>query len=304
MGGELLTVQAGLLDVGTAELGAPHLGLVLVGAFISMALAAASLVNAVRLQGARWRERFGTDLGLGLRQSFVYLDVDRLFTLNLLALGAAAGGVLWLTGQALAAFIALLALGAVPGVALAWLRRERLKRLSAQWPDAVMLVASALRAGSSLAQGLGQAARELPAPAGLELSLTVREQRLGVSLDDAMAHLERRVRLEAVTLFAASVRIAQETGGNLAETLERLADTLRRKASLEGKIDALTAQGRMQGWVMAALPLAVGAALFAIEPQAMSPLVSTWQGWCVCAGVVLLEGLGLFFIRKIVSIDV
>ena len=304
MGGELLTAQAGLLDVGAAELGTPHLGLVLVGAFISMALAAASLVNAVRLQGARWRERFGTDLGLGLRQSFVYLDVDRLFMLNLLALGAAAGGVLWLTGQPLAAFIALLALGAVPGVALAWLRRERLKTLSAQWPDAVMLVASALRAGSSLAQGLGQAARELPAPAGLELSLTVREQRLGVSLDDAMAHLERRVRLEAVTLFAASVRIAQETGGNLAETLERLADTLRRKASLEGKIDALTAQGRMQGWVMAALPLAVGAALFAIEPQAMSPLVSTWQGWCVCAGVVLLEGLGLFFIRKIVSIDV
>jgi len=304
MGGELLTAQAGLLDVGTSELGAAHLGLVLVGAFISMALAAASLVNAVRLQGARWRERFGTDLGLGLRQSFVYLDVDRLFMLNLLALGAAAGGVLWLTGQALAAFIALLALGAVPGVALAWLRRERLKTLSAQWPDAVMLVASALRAGSSLAQDLGEAARELPAPAGLELTLAVREQRLGVSLDDAMAHLERRVRLESVTLFAASVRIAQETGGNLAETLERLADTLRRKASLEGKIDALTAQGRMQGWVMAALPLAVGAALFAIEPQAMSPLVSTWQGWCVCAGVVLLEGLGLFFIRKIVSIDV
>jgi tight adherence protein B len=304
MGGELVTVQAGLLDVGTADLGAAHLGLVLVGAFISMALAAASLVNAVRLQGARWRERFGADLGLGLRQSFVHLDVDRLFMLNLLALGAAAGGVLWLTGQALAAFIALLALGAVPGMALAWLRRERLNKLSAQWPDAVMLVASALRAGSSLAQGLGQAARELPAPAGLELSLAVREQRLGVSLDDAMAHLERRVRLEAVTLFAASVRIAQETGGNLAETLERLADTLRRKASLEGKIDALTAQGRMQGWVMAALPLAVGAALFAIEPQAMSPLVTTWQGWCVCAGVVLLEGLGLFFIRKIVSIDV
>ncbi len=304
MGGELVTVQAGLLDVGPTPRDLGHLGLVLVGAFISVALAAASLVNAVRLQGARWRERFGADLGLGLRQSFVYLDVDRLFMLNLLALGAAAGGVLWLTGQALAAFIALLALGAVPGVALTWLRRERLNKLAAQWPDAVMLVASALRAGSSLAQGLSQAARELPAPAGLELGLAVREQRLGVSLDEAMAHLERRVRLEAVTLFAASVRIAQETGGNLAETLERLADTLRRKASLEGKIDALTAQGRMQGWVMAALPLAVGAALFAIEPQAMSPLVTTWQGWCVCAGVVLLEGLGLFFIRKIVSIDV
>ena len=90
-----------------------------------------------------------------------------------------------------------------------------------------------------------------------------------------------------------TLAIQRETGGNLAETLERLADTLRRKAALEGKIDALTAQGRMQGWVMAALPLAVGAALFAIEPQAMSPLVTTWQGWCVCAGLHGANGQGV-----------
>jgi tight adherence protein B len=277
---------------------------VLAGAFASVTLASLALAATLRDQGSRWRERFSADLGLGLRQSFVYLDVGRLFRLNLLALGAAAGGALWLTGQPVAALVALIAVGAVPGVALGWMRRARMRRLAAQLPDAVMMVAGALRAGSSLPQAIAQAARELPAPAGRELDLVVREQRLGVGLDASMANLERRVPLEDVTLFAAALRISQETGGNLAETLERLADTLRRKYAIEGKIDALTAQGRLQGWVMAGLPLAVAGALFAIEPQAMQPLVTTWQGWMVCALIVVLELLGLHFIRKIVSIDV
>jgi tight adherence protein B len=277
---------------------------VLAGAFVAVALGSLALAGTLGSRGSRWRERFNADLGLGLRQSFVYLDVGHLFRLNLLALGAAAGGALWLTGQPVAALIALLAVGAAPSLALGWMRRNRIRRLAVQLPDAVMMVSGALRAGSSLPQAIAQAARELPAPVGRELDLVVREQRLGVGLDASMAHLERRVPLEDVTLFAAAVRISQETGGNLAETLERLAETLRRKYAIEGKIDALTAQGRLQGWVMAVLPLGVAGALFAIEPQAMRPLLTTWQGWSVCALVLVLEGLGLHFIRKIVNIDV
>lgn len=276
----------------------------LVAAFGAVVLASMTIASGVRATAGRWRARFDADLGLGLRQSFVYLDVSRLFRLNLAVIAAVAAGVLWLTGQPLAALIALLAAGAAPGLLLAWLRRQRLQRFAVQLPDAVMLVSGALRAGSSVPQAIAQAARELPAPAGREFDLVIREQRLGVGIDTAMLHLEQRVPLEDVTLFAAAVRIAQETGGNLAETLERLADTLRRKSAIEGKIDALTVQGRLQGWVMALLPLLVGAALFAIEPHAMRPLVTTWQGWLVCVFVLAFEGLGLHFIRRIVSIDV
>jgi tight adherence protein B len=278
--------------------------LVLGAAFASVSFAAVALAATVRTHGARWRERFGDDLGLGLRQSFVYLDVGHLFRLNLLMLGLAAGGALWLTGQALAALAALVVVGALPGLMLGLLQRQRLRRLSAQLPDAVMLIAGALRAGSSLPQAISQAARELPSPSSREFDLVIREQRLGVGLDASMSSLERRAPLEEVTLFAAAVRISQDTGGNLAETLERLADTLRRKAALEGRIEALTAQGRLQGWVMALLPLAVAAALFAIEPQAMRPLVTTWHGWGVCVLVLVLEVLGLHVIRRIVNIDV
>ncbi|MFZ4758714.1 MAG: type II secretion system F family protein [Burkholderiaceae bacterium] len=276
----------------------------LVAAFACVGFATLAIVALVRTHAARWRERFGTELGFGLRQSFLYVDIGRLFRFNMVVLGALALGVLVSTGQPIVMVVALAVAGLAPGACLAWLRHRRLQRLVAQLPDAVVMIAGALRAGSSLAQAVAQSARELPAPLGRELDLVVREQRLGVGIDASMMHLERRAPLEEVTLLAAAVRIALESGGNLAETLERLGDTLRRKAALEGRIDALTAQGRLQGWVMAAMPLVVGAALFVIEPQAMRPLVDTWQGWCVCGGVVLLEALGLHVIRRIVDIDV
>jgi tight adherence protein B len=283
---------------------APELAWVLAAAGACVGLSSVALFHLLRRGGARWRDRFRADLGAGLRQSFVYLDVGRLFRLNVAAMCGLGLLALVLTGEPLLALVLAAGAGAMPGAALAWMRARRLANLRAQLPDAVMLVAGALRAGSSLPQSIAQAARELPSPAGREFDLVVREQRLGVGLDASMSGLERRAPLEDVTLFAAAVRIAQESGGNLAETLERLAETLRRKAAVEGKIDALTAQGRLQGWVMTALPVIVGAALVMIEPQAMRPLWVTWQGWAVCAGIVALLALGLHVIRRIVDIDV
>jgi len=278
--------------------------MVLASACVSVLLAAWALASLLGQTARRWHERFGSELGRGLQQSFLYLDTVRLFRLNLALLAAVAAAAAWLTGQPLAVLLALALVGSAPSLAIAWLRHRRLTRLVGQLPDAAMLIAGALRSGGSLSQAIAQAARELPSPAGRELDLVMREQRLGVSLDEAVSHLERRAPIEEVTLLAAAVRISQESGGNLAETLERLAESLRRKAAIEGKIDALTAQGRLQGWVMALLPLVVAMALFVIEPDAMRPLFATWQGWVVCAVVLVMEGLGLYFIRRIVAIDV
>ncbi len=283
---------------------AEPMAMVLACAFVATALGAWALARTVSDKARRYQQRFRTELGAGLRQGFLFIDIGRAFRLNLLAVGVAAVAGYGLTGQPLVVFVVLLVAGALPTAGLAWFRRRRLARLTQQLPDAVMLIAGSLRVGSSLPQALAQAARELPAPAGQEFGLAVREQRLGVSLEESMAHLERRVPLPEMALFAAAVRIAQETGGNLAETLERLADTLRRKLAVEGKIDALTAQGRLQGWVMALMPIAIAGVLFVIEPHAMRPLVTTWQGWAVCLGVLGLEAMGLYFIRRIVRIDV
>jgi len=127
---------------------------------------------------------------------------------------------------------------------------------------------------------------------------------MGIPLETALMQLAHRAPSEGLSLFVSAVRISQESGGQLAQTLDRLADTLRRKAALEGRIDALTAQGRLQGWVMVALPLAVGLALFVIEPQAMQALWTTWPGQLLMVAVALLEACGLHFIRRITEVEV
>jgi tight adherence protein B len=131
----------------------------------------------------------------------------------------------------------------------------------------------------------------------------LREQRIGASFESGTAGLERRAPEETLLLCAA-LRISRQTGGNRAQTLEALADSLRRKIALEGKIRALTAQGRLQGWAMGMLPALCGGALALIEPDAMSLLVSTAFGWATCAALLIMQGMGLYFLRRIVRIDV
>ena len=274
-------------------------------AFAGALLCAGWLLAAVvRERGRRWIEGFDTQLGAGLRQSFLYIQPQRLLWMNLgvaVALGVFAE---WVLGAGLALPIALLAAGVLPSLVLHRLQARRRARLMAQWPEAVMLVAGALSAGAGLTQALRQVAHDLPAPVGQELELLLREHRLGVSLDQALQHLEIRLPMEGVQLFAAALRIAQESGGNLSETLTRLSTALRRKAEIEGRIDALTAQGRLQGVVMSVLPLVLGGALLVIDPEAMRPLFATWQGAVVCGVVVVLLGLGWVSILRIVRIDV
>lgn len=271
---------------------------------LGVALGALVAARAVQRLWPTYRRRFDREMTRQLNRAYLYVDASRVFALNAVAVVLAVGGVLWWSGSlVLAAVVALLA-GAVPRVLWWWLRRRRLARLRQQLPDVAMLLGGGLRAGMSLGQAMGQCAAELPNPMRQELELLLREQRLGASFDAALAGLERRAPLEEVQLLGAALRISRHTGGHLADTLDALADALRRKIALEGKIAALTAQGRLQGWVMGLLPVLCALALAWIEPEAMRLLVTTPLGWSTCAGLLVMQGLGLYFLRRIVSIDV
>lgn len=254
--------------------------------------------------GAGYHRHFSGRVGNGMRDLLLYVDVERLFRANLLFCVAACALVWLLTGSLFLVLAGVALVGALPSLTIAWLGRKRRDAFARQLPDAMMLIAGAMRAGASMTLALRQMSSELPAPGGQEFDLMLRELRLGVTLDDALLNLERRMGCDDLRLFGAAVRIANESGGNLAETLERLADTVRKKQALEDKIVALTSQGRLQGWIMVALPIGVGMALFAIEPDAMAPLLHSWFGWVVMAVVAFLEVIGLLFIRKIMAIDV
>lgn len=239
-----------------------------------------------------------------LSEMFIFVDPTKLFYLNLLALVFLPAALYVLTDNP------VLALGAVvlsivgPKLLVAWLKKRRERRFEEQLPDALLMIAGTLRAGASLNVAMESMVSESKPPVSQEFELMLREQRLGVDLDTALQNMEKRMPLQDFIMVVAGMRISREVGGNLADTLEGIADTLRRKLTMEGKIQALTAQGRMQGIVMTCLPLFLMVILRWMEPQAMEPLFTTWYGWIVLAVIVVAEIVGYFFIRKIVNIDV
>ena len=132
----------------------------------------------------------------------------------------------------------------------------------------------------------------------------LREQRIGVSFDTALDNLNARMPSEATALVVASLRVAAQTGGNLAEALEGISETLRARLQLQGKVRALTAQGRMQAWIVGSLPILLAVVLDYMEPEAMALLWHTPLGWGVLLVVAVLETTGVVMIRRIVNIDI
>jgi len=166
------------------------------------------------------------------------------------------------------------------------------------------MLASSLRAGTSLQIAMDITIRETPAPLSQELGVVVREQRLGMALEDALESLATRLKLEEVDLVVAAMTIARDVGGNLAETLDQLSHTLRAKATMEGKIRSLTSQGKLQGLIVGMLPIFLMLVLSRMQHDAMQPLFHSLLGYAVLGVIGLLEIIGFLMIRKIVAIDV
>ena len=253
---------------------------------------------------ARYRANFTARTSFQVREFFLFVDPRKLYVGNLavMALGAA---LTWMvTASALVSIASLFVLALLPRLLYAWLRKRRLARFEVQLPDALMMLAGGLRAGVGVGPAIAQLVAEAEAPLAQEFALVLREQRLGVTLEQSLNNLGRRVPTQTTTLVVSAIRIAIETGGGLAETLERTAHTIRSRLHMEGKIAALTSQGKLQAWVVGALPLLLMVVLNRMEPEAMGHLWHTRLGWAVLVVIALLELIGIYVIRRIVAIDV
>ncbi len=253
---------------------------------------------------ARYRETFTSQANVKLRELFLFIDPSRLYALNFVLL-VFGGCVVWVvTGSFVLVLPVVFVLSLIPRFVLQHMRQSRLDKFEQQLPDALLMLASGMRAGASLTMSTQQLVRESEAPIAQEFELMLREQRLGVALDTALENLLARVPLQSLSLVVAAMRIANETGGGLAEALDRAAQTLRSKMAMEGKIKALTAQGKMQAWVVGMLPISLIYVLSKMEPEAMEKLWTTPIGYGTLAAIAILEFFGIVLIRKIVAVDV
>lgn len=252
----------------------------------------------------RYRAAFTERARFQVQEFFLFIDPRTLFAANLAVMLVGALLAWIVTGQLLMAVPVFFTLALLPRVLYRRLRQKRLRKFDEQLPDALMMLSGAMRAGAGLSSAIGQMVQEAPAPLGQEFSLLLREQRLGVTLEQSLNGMARRVPTQTTTLVVSAMRIATETGGGLAETLERTAHTIRARLQMEAKIDALTAQGKLQAWVVGLLPVALLLVLNKMEPEAMGLLWSSRLGWMTIAVLCLFEFMGIFVIRKIVAIDV
>ncbi|MBS0417471.1 MAG: type II secretion system F family protein [Proteobacteria bacterium] len=250
-----------------------------------------------------YKRRF-TSMAQGkLEEQFVFYDANKLFTFQVIALALPVLMWFMMDGWFVPAVFAVVIVVA-PRVIFAVLARRRSLKIVLQLPDMLLMLGSSLRAGTSLQIALDVAMAETPAPLSQEMGIVVREQRLGVAVEDALETMGMRLKLDEMDLVIAAMTIARDAGGNLAETLDQLAHTLRAKATMEGKIRSLTAQGKLQGWIAAALPLLLLVVMSHMQHDAMAPMFNTLGGYATLAVIGLMELCGYFFIRKIVNIDV
>ncbi|HEY9460858.1 MAG TPA: type II secretion system F family protein [Paralcaligenes sp.] len=252
----------------------------------------------------RYQTAFEKEAKARLSEFFLFFDPAQLWLVNvilctcLVATIFVVSGAPWLAGCAGAMALVM------PQYVIARMRRRRLAHFDEQLPDVLLALAGALRAGSGVQAALRHIVAQAPNPLAQEFGLMLREQRIGVSFEQALTELYVRVPTEGTGLIVSSLKIAVQSGGNLAETLERIAGTLRARLHLLGRVQALTSQGRLQAWVMAGLPFGLALVLDRLDPESMALLWSTPLGWAVIAVILGLELLGILFIRRIVDIQV
>jgi len=194
--------------------------------------------------------------------------------------------------------------GALPVFWLLFRRKRRLKKFAAQLPEALELVARALRAGHSLASGFRLVASEMSAPIGTEFGRVFEEQNLGIPFEEALESMTTRIPNLDLKFFATAVVLQRQTGGDLAEILDKIGSLVRARFKIWGQVQALTGEGRLSGIVLLALPPMLFVAVYRMNPDYLMLLFTDDLGKKMLIGGVLMQLFGALVIRKIVNIRV
>jgi tight adherence protein B len=251
----------------------------------------------------QYQERYVVKSMNDLSDMFLFVDARALLVLNICTMVLMTTAGLLFFGPAMTVILSIMGFVA-PMMMVKFYRKRRIKKFNTQLVDALQAMANAFKAGLTFPQAIEHVAKEAPAPLGQEFSLFVKEIKLGVPLEEALINMAKRVGSDDLELVVVSTNIARQLGGNMAEMFETLSGTIRERFRLEGKIDALTSQGKLQGWIVAAMPLTLGLVLNYMRPDLMEPMLDHWFGYILIAVVFVMEVMGMLIIRRIVNIDV
>ena len=185
-----------------------------------------------------------------------------------------------------------------------WLDGRRRAKFNDQLPEALATMSNALRAGFSISQAFDSVVAQGEKPMSEEFAILQQQLRIGMSFEDALESLSGRVGSDDLTLVTTALLVSRKTGGNVTEIFDKISETIRGRMRIERKVRTLTAQGRLQGIVVSAMPLVLGIAMTFLKPDTMLPFFCSLTGVASIVAVIVLIAIGWIIIGKIVKIDV
>ena len=251
----------------------------------------------------RFFSRFA-DIDLLFEQADVPFNLTKLALISLAfaGLGTAIGIIARIHYGILPALA--VTLGLLPTAYVFWRRKRRMKAFAGQLPDAMEMLARALRAGQSLPAGFHAVSLEMAPPLGPEFGRVFEEQNLGISIEDSLEDMTERIPNVDLRFFATSVILQRQTGGDLAEILDKIGYLIRERFQIWGQVQALTGEGRLSGIILMALPILLFVAIYQLNPDYVNILFVHPLGKKMLVGAIVMQVIGALVIRKIVNIKV
>ena len=275
-----------------------------IAAFGAAALLVAVVADIIHTAWRSYEDQVLKGTEVSLDQIYLNIPARQLLYVAVLMFMLVTGIGTLLFGSPVVGVIAGLVAFAAPRLLAIFLKNRRDRRFGVQLVDALMNISNALRSGFSLPQSLELIQREMDNPIAQEIRLLNQETRVGVPLEQALDHLLNRMPSDDLDLVVTAILVSQEVGGSLAEVMDNIARTTRERHQIEGKVRALTSQGRMQAIILCLVPIALGFAINWLNPGLFAPMLNTLPGWGLMFCIGILEVIGLIVVRKIVSIEV
>ena len=283
-------------------------------AFMAVTLATMVIVDFFTYASNRYKERYIEEAAVELDDVLLQMPASKIFDVSLAIsatscfmamaiLGAASADWSWSKGIFIGVLAAIVSFPA-PRLYLRHLKKKRLILFNQQLEDALLTMSSALKAGFSINQAIEEVAGENRRPISIEFKMLLNELRLGVSIDEALQKMVDRLESPDFELVATAIITARQTGGELTMILERLASVIRERMRISGRLRALTAQGKLQAYLIGAMPIMLMFAMSYIAPKMMSAFFHSIIGILMIVGAFIFVIIGFFVIKKITTIDI
>jgi tight adherence protein B len=271
--------------------------------FAAVSLTCWSVASLIASAVTRYEQVYVEQASRTMTGMFLFMDPRRLFYLNLAVMLIVMLIALVLSQNPLV----ILASGAagfwLPKLWLYGMRKRRLAKFEEQIVDTLAVMSSALRSGMSIIQAIELVEKEQDPPTCQEFGLVLREYKVGVHLEEALENLAARMTSDDLNLIVNAMNIVLDSGGKLTEMLDTLADVIRKRRKLEGKLKSLTAQGKLQALVVTLLPLGIGYMMYLMDPSMMMRMITDTIGNILFGIMFTLQIFGFLMIRKITSLE-